>query len=177
MRINIAELKQISGGSTDFSFTEALPEITFQASRIGFDTPVQVAGTVTNVGYGFLVQGGISAAIRLECSRCLEPFALPLSTGFSALFHPPGSSGAEENPTGDDDLEVYPLAGDTIDLTAVVEESIILALPMKPVCRDDCQGLCPQCGQNRNLGSCRCQPEPASPQSERWQQMVQKPRE
>ena len=114
----------------------------------------------------FHLSGSISAAVELACVRCLEPFRLDLREILDLLFLPPSAnagSGDEEHKLKDEDLSVSFYREDKIDLSQLIREQLYLALPMKPVCRADCAGLCPVCGVNRNLTRCDCAGETVDP--------------
>lgn len=108
------------------------------------------------------LEGRVSARLSVPCSRCLEPFDVPVDSPFDLRYVPQvtlAASGAkdhDDNEIGEDDLSTAPYDGESIDLGQVLEEQFYLALPMKPLCRDDCRGLCPACGTNLNLQSCSC---------------------
>lgn len=114
----------------------------------------------------FHLRGSMAAAVELECVRCLEPFRLDLEEALDLLFLPPSAnvgSSDEEHELKDDDLSVSFYHDDQIDLSLLIREQLYLALPMKPVCRADCAGLCPTCGVNRNLTQCECARESIDP--------------
>lgn len=127
----------------------------------------------------FRLQGRMSCRIELSCVRCLEPFSMDLAEDLDLLYLPQasnvGSAGEEGEEEALDDLsgrglEPEELAASfyrekRIDLSQMIVEQIVLALPMKPLCKPECRGLCPQCGANRNLVSCDCAPEDTDP---RW---------
>ncbi len=101
--------------------------------------------------------GRVGTVLELECGRCLEPYTLPVDASFDLLFLPHRqNTGEGEVEIEDDDLNTAFYRDDTIDLGQLMREQFCLALPMKPLCRDDCRGLCPQCGTNLNLASCGC---------------------
>jgi uncharacterized protein len=102
--------------------------------------------------------GRLATRLELECGRCLDPFEVPIDTTFDSLFLPATEVGGDEE-VGSDDLGVSYYKNDVIDLGDVIREQLYLALPMKPLCRDDCRGLCPVCGANRNREACACQTE------------------
>jgi len=99
----------------------------------------------------------------LQCSRCLEPFGLPVDREFDLRYLPHGAAepevdADEETEVEDDDVAVTFYRDEVIDLNELLREQFYLALPMKPLHAEDCQGICPQCGTNRNLAPCDCSP-------------------
>jgi DUF177 domain-containing protein len=106
------------------------------------------------------VRGRLGAALELECSRCLERFPMPLDQDLDLFYlpHKPDDDREEEDEVelSDRDMVVAYYRGDRLDLGEVVREQCFLALPLKPLCRDDCRGRCPSCGRNRNAESCAC---------------------
>ena len=115
----------------------------------------------------FHLRGSMEAVVELECVRCLEPLRLKLQEPLDLLFLPSaanvGPSDVEERELKDEDLAVSFYQEDRIDLSLLIREQIYLALPMKPICRVDCSGLCPECGANLNLSPCRCVREVVDP--------------
>jgi len=112
----------------------------------------------------FRLVGSVATLLELACSRCLEPFTLPVDQAFDLRYLPvttgmPAATDDEDDAeVADDDVAMTFYRDDHIDLGEVLSEQFYLALPMKPLCRPDCQGLCPQCGTNRNLTPCDCNP-------------------
>jgi uncharacterized protein len=106
---------------------------------------------------GIAVEGTVSAPWVGICRRCAEPVSGELHIGVHERFADvPLASASDE--------ELYPISDDDIDLGPMVRDAIVLELPMAPLCRDDCAGLCPQCGANRNEGDCGC----VAPRDPRW---------
>jgi uncharacterized protein len=102
--------------------------------------------------------GRVGATLELPCSRCLEPFAWPVDATFDLCYLPESANTGEgEMEIQDDDLATAFYADDQIDLGQLLREQFMLSLPMKPLCQDDCRGLCPSCGINRTRGTCECQ--------------------
>jgi uncharacterized protein len=105
----------------------------------------------------YRVAGRLTGELELTCSRCLEPFRSPVATEFDLRYVPRvENAGDGEREVEEDDLSTAFYDGDEIDLSQLITEQFQLALPMKPLCRDDCKGLCPQCGTNLNTGTCGC---------------------
>jgi uncharacterized protein len=107
----------------------------------------------------YRVAGHLTGEIELACSRCLEPFTLPVASDFDLRYVPRTENvGEGEREVEEDDLATAFYDNDQIDLTHLILEQFQLALPMKALCSDTCKGLCPQCGTNLNTGSCDCHP-------------------
>jgi uncharacterized protein len=109
-----------------------------------------------------LAEGDARTEARAQCSRCLEDVPLILSGHFEALYVPKNGPYAErmhrpDFEWGDQRVNFY--SEFTLDLTDEIRQCILLELPMKPLCRRDCAGLCPQCGKNLNEGPCTCLPD------------------
>ena len=104
-----------------------------------------------------IVTGRIGARVPQTCGRCLEAFPIDVSATVDTRFVPRPQRRGEELELGSDDLEVDFYTNDQLNLATLVETETTLALPMKPLCREDCRGLCPVCGGNRNAVDCRCE--------------------
>ncbi len=111
--------------------------------------------TITNTGATVLAMGGVEAELVGLCDRCLEEARLHLTGEVDALF----ADDPEEFSEGDDEqeIEVLPIVEDVIDLTLPVRSAIAVEIPFKVLCKPDCKGLCPHCGQNLNEGTCDCE--------------------
>jgi len=106
----------------------------------------------------FRLVGRVTTALELGCSRCLEPFRLPVNSAFDLRYLPQATNrGGEEDEVGEDALDVAFYEGEAIDLGQMLREQFYLVLPMKPLCRLDCRGICPVCGANRNTVECGCE--------------------
>jgi uncharacterized protein len=104
-----------------------------------------------------LVRGQLRARVPQTCGRCLEPFPFDLVAGVDTRFAPGPRAGDDEVELTADDLEVDFYADDLLDLTRLIQTETELGLPMKPLCRADCRGLCSVCGGNRNVKPCACE--------------------
>jgi uncharacterized protein len=115
----------------------------------------------------FCLRGRMSTAVETECVRCLEPFVMKVEQQLDLLYLPQsenvGSGEDEERELSDQDMAVGFYRDDEIDLSQMIWEQVYLALPMKPLCKQDCRGLCQECGTNLNLTSCSCDREKADP--------------
>jgi uncharacterized protein len=112
------------------------------------------------------VQGRLSTRLELNCARCLEPVTQDVKREFDLLYRPQGAdAGRDEMSVTDAEAEISYYEGEGIQLEDVVREQVLLAAPLKAICRDDCKGLCPYCGTNLNQEQCSC---PASPGEPGW---------
>jgi uncharacterized protein len=158
LRVDLRELAQGRAVDTLGELKQDDPAV--EGTEITLKQPVVVAGRLQSIGEGrFYWQGTARTVVAGECRRCLTPVATPLQLEIGALF--------TQDPEALDDPDSYPVGPDAteIDVTAAVREELVLAAPRYVVCRDNCKGLCPQCGKDLNAGPCGC-----SPVSEaRWQ--------
>jgi uncharacterized protein len=119
--------------------------------------------------------GTMKGWLEVACSRCVGPVKLALDEPVRVTFmlrkdlvaldddaaaEPAGSGDDDGAEVGAEDIDVFPYDGEKIDLEPVVREQFVLAVPYAPLCKDDCAGLCPQCGVDRNLEACSCEAPP-----------------
>ncbi|GAC1312022.1 MAG: YceD family protein [Acidimicrobiales bacterium] len=123
-------------------------------SHVPEGSPVTLDVTLEAVEGGIVVAGAVSAPFVGECRRCLGPVTGTLVAPVEEIFVKDPEEG-----------ETYPILGDHIDLEPLAREAIVLALPLAPLCRDDCAGLCPTCGADRNTDPCGCETLPID---DRW---------
>ena len=121
-------------------------------------SPVALAFDIDKDKQQFRLRGTVTTTLELPCSRCLEPFEWPVDAAFDLRYQPHTmNTGAGEEEIEDDDLSTAFYRNDEIDLGQLMREQFYLTLPMKPLCSDACQGLCPVCGTNLNRGTCNCE--------------------
>ena len=119
--------------------------------------PVALAFDIDKDKQQFRLAGSVKTMLELPCSRCLEPFRSPVDAAFDLRYQPHAlNTGDGEREIEEDDLSTAFYENDEIDLGQLMREQFYLSLPMKPLCRDDCEGLCPACGTNLNRGTCDC---------------------
>jgi uncharacterized protein len=122
--------------------------------------PVALAFDISKDNQQFRLVGTVRTTLEMPCSRCLEPFIMPVDQAFDLRYQPHAkNTGEGEREIEEDDLTTAFYENDEIDLGQLMREQFYLALPMKPLCRDDCQGLCAVCGTNLNNGACNCKRE------------------
>jgi len=114
--------------------------------------------------------GSLSTTVETDCDRCLEPTRFPVAVDFDLYYRPVKSIAREEEiELKPSELEIGFYYGNGLQLEDALKEQVLLALPIKNICRPDCAGLCPQCGQNRNVAKCACQPVTLDA---RWEQLA-----
>ncbi|RJX20959.1 MAG: DUF177 domain-containing protein [Ammonifex sp.] len=118
-------------------------------------SPVELDLSVTNAGDFLWAVGEVSATIGLSCSRCIGEYAEKIAGRFEEKYRLHGGA--------DEEGKEIPYAADEIDFTGHVTESLVLSLPMKPLCRESCLGLCQYCGKDLNSGGCSCQVDKGDP--------------
>jgi len=118
---------------------------------------VNGAVRLEKLGRDILVRGRIRGQLQLTCSRCLENYEAPVEGDFDLLLAPgPQSLTGEGEELSAADLDVDFYTGEVLDLEPIIREQIILLMPLKPLCTEDCQGICPRCGAVLNLEACTC---------------------
>ncbi|HEV2863166.1 MAG TPA: DUF177 domain-containing protein [Pyrinomonadaceae bacterium] len=140
-------------------------ELGEEVARVAGQTAVE--GRASRKGEEVRVRGRIKTEVELACDRCLAPRATPLEVEFDTSFIPQAAASAET-----DNVELLPehlvlatYEGDAVDLDELVREQIVLALPSRNLCREDCKGLCPRCGADLNAETCSCETKEVDP---RW---------
>lgn len=169
MRIRIDTIPE-EGISLEF---EEAPEVfpsleeMVQAGECEFLSPIKTrlrAGRLHNM---IRVQGEVESTVRLSCSRCLEEFEYPLSVKFTLTYtqelseraFEPGEDGIELSAA---DMGLILFQGEEIDPQEGIQEQVVMAFPIRPLCKESCKGLCPQCGADLNTRDCICRPAPLS---------------
>src|SRR6266566_3318319 len=126
--------------------------------------PLEVRATAEMVDSQIRISGDLHTRVEMACARCLEPVVEEVSRDFDLYYRPMQSISREEQVRLKlDDTEIAFFQGEGLFLTDVLAEQVLLAIPMKVICRSDCRGLCPHCGMNLNEGECRCRTQALDP--------------
>ena len=153
------DLRDLAAGPVETTGSIGPADPLFEGLGVGLTAPVVVAGRLQATGEGrFYWHGRISTTVREQCRRCLTDVSLPVTADIGVLFT---QDGADDDP----DAYVVPADADEVDITPAVREELILAVPQYALCREDCRGLCPNCGKDRNAGPCGCATPSVDP---RW---------
>jgi uncharacterized protein len=144
-RIPVADLLRRSGSSRALQLEAPIAGLAGPGAEISADQPIVLDLSLERVSEGIVVRGTVRAHWNASCSRCLAPVGGEIAVHVDELF------------------ELHPLAGETyaleidiIDLEPMIRDALLLEVPAKPLCRDDCAGLCPSCGIDRNSAACEC---------------------
>jgi len=148
---------------------------------------VRFDGVLQKKDQRFRLKGRVQATLELTCGRCAEPFQLPIDSEVDLTYVPdPLSSqtpahhgahakGTDEIELNDEDLTTAYYRDHMLDFAEMLREQFYLALPMRPLCREDCKGLCPHCGMNLNTGTCTCEVRWQDPRLAGLQSLLKSP--
>jgi uncharacterized protein len=162
LKVNVSKIPE---GGMNFQFEKdrtwfrgLLPEQERSALEF-FPDRIEVSCTVRRMKETVFIGGTAATTIEARCCRCLEMTHLPVSASFKYTYSPPPANPQEEWELNAEDLDFAYYEDDMIDLDDLIFEQIMLQMPIKPLCRETCSGLCPHCGINMNVTSCSCQAE------------------
>ena len=143
-----------------------LPGLTVLGITVPPDAEVAVDVTLEAMdGRSIVAIGTVSARWAGECARCLRPIGGEVSSAVRELFEDPTRIPEEGEGAAAADEDIYPLHGEQVDLEPLARDAVLLALPPAPLCAEDCAGLCPVCGADRNEAECGCD---TTVRDERW---------
>ena len=159
MEVNVAQLLKGDIGSVRDCDVDGTIDITGS----GNGSPVKGNISLTRTDRSILVKGVVDSEVELTCSRCLNQFSCPLTLNIEEEYFPTtdvNSGSALPSPGEPDPFTID--ERHVLDLTEALRQRALLNIPMKPLCREDCAGLCPSCGRNLNSGPCKCPPREAA---------------
>jgi len=151
------ELENLEGSKGDFAHVYQLEDLNPVDERVNLIAPAAVNGKVRLSGNEVFVNGHIDTRAQVECDRCLKPVELPVNVDFTLEYI--SGSEYEASQTAaltEEEMSVSVFDGGAIDVDEIVKEQILLAVPTRMLCREDCKGICPDCGIDRNTGECDC---------------------
>ena len=152
--VNVAELLRRAGSIREIDRQIDVAEFVFDDARIVEGSKVDVELTLEALTDGIVVHGKLQADWKFECRRCLCPLTGHTEVEVQELYQAVIS-----------DPDAYPITGEQLDLLEMARENVLLAVPLAPLCRADCPGLCPQCGADLQSASCSCSRQV---RDERW---------
>jgi uncharacterized protein len=143
LSVEISELLTKPGSSRRLEFSEEVPGLGLDVGRVRPLMHFELR--LDSLVEGVLVAGTVGGAYAFECIRCLRPFEEPFEVGLGEVLAYEGQPGAEEE---------YQITDDHAHLEPVIRDAVMLAMPLNPLCRPDCKGLCPVCGADLNVTDC-----------------------
>jgi uncharacterized protein len=166
MRIELDKLEEYGG---KFAHVYDVSELPLDDEEVRLVEPGEVSGRVRRDGKEVVLRGKLHAKLEVVCGRCLKPVELPISTEFTERFVRAVSWAAEDqHELRAEDLDIAVFDGEAIELDDLVREELLLAVPVNVLCHEDCKGLCPICGIDRNLNGCQCENDEVD---SRWQKL------
>lgn len=133
---------------------------------VKLSSPVVSRLSINKVGSEIIISGRLRAAMDLQCSRCLKDFKRDLDIPVNVVYHPVEDVEAERHALRDDEMDMGFYKGDELDLQELIKEQVLLNGEMKPLCSDQCKGICPKCGTDLNTGQCNCGTKEIDPRLE-----------
>ncbi|MHB1955658.1 MAG: YceD family protein [Sulfobacillus sp.] len=152
MEIRVSDVKKWAGREETQHIEDEWPAQIQERVEFPVLGPLSIDVKVRNTGQSLVVECQGTAVLSAVCSRCLEPFMLEVPYQLVEEFR-------EETGADDPELDYYRFNGDKIVLDELIADCLGVSIPIAPVCRSDCLGLCPQCGANLNLAPCDCRPQ------------------
>lgn len=160
------QIEDIPPGGLAVSFGEEPSSFELEAGESQWLSPVRGDCRLQRFGREVICRGELQATLLVECSRCLRKLLLPVSVDLSATFQPEVPSVTEEELELEaEDFDTYSYEAGGIDLREAIRDHLGSAVPIQPLCRPDCAGLCPRCGKDLNEGPCHC---PSEAGDSRW---------
>ena len=162
MKIPVDEIREVPQTVAYVEPAEALNrELARGAAEYQVLDGIAVEVTHHRAGLDVFIEGMVHGECRGICARCLEQFHFPLDSALTLVLVPKSTMNAPGGVVREEEIGLASYDGDEIDLTPLIEEQALLALPTRPLCSEGCRGLCPRCGTNLNAGRCDC-PAPAA---------------
>ena len=151
------ELDKLEEKGSSFAHRYEPEELVLDEEHARLTEPPDVTGGVTRSGEQVRLRGKIRARAEVDCDRCLKTVAFPLETEFDVSYIPAEQYGSEDAAElQEEDLGLSVFDGETIDVDELVREQVLLAMPARALCNEECKGLCPTCGADRNTETCDC---------------------
>ena len=155
LTVPVAEILGRPGEYRDISISKPIEGLEVSLAHVG-EHPLAAELRLESVVEGILVTGNVEALADMECARCLTKLTSSVAVDVCELYTAPGHEAEED---------AYRVSNMEIDLEPMLRDSVTLALPLNPICREDCAGLCARCGKDLNEGPCNCTEDTTDP---RW---------
>jgi uncharacterized protein len=161
------QLEKLDLAETTFEHTYQPEELTLDGEDMRLVQPLSVSGRAKREGERVKVTGSLSGHVEVDCGRCLKPVPLPLDATFDLQYAPVAElTASRSDEVADEELDLAFFEDQVIDIDELVREQVLLALPVRTLCNDNCKGLCSKCGADKNLvADCGCDSTSVDP---RW---------
>jgi len=145
--------------------------------EVSLMSPVTAGLELNRAGKEIIISGRMKAEMKLQCSRCLATFTRNLEIPLEVVYHPLAELGPERHELKDDELDMGFYRGEELDLEELLTEQLLLNVQMKPLCSEECRGLCPKCGTDLNVEKCNCEQKEVDPRLEVLRNFLEKRKE
>lgn len=167
MNINIAEVVEDQKKMLELNIEEKIDKISYLGDEVVFIKPVTFDGNIIKQNGEILLKGIVQGIAKFFCYRCLKEFEQKISSNiFEKLIN-----AKDSDPALEDDF--YAIDNNMINITEIIEDALILSLPMKIICNEGCKGLCPICGTDLNLNTCTCNDNKIDPRLAKLKDLLQ----
>lgn len=131
-------------------------EETFVSEEVSLASPARAHLGLAKAYSEIIITGSINAEVELECSRCLKKYKRFMNEPVHVVYHPLAEIGTDRHELKDDEMDMGFYQGEELDLQELIREQVLLNIQMKPLCDENCKGICPQCGTDLNINTCDC---------------------
>jgi DUF177 domain-containing protein len=160
MIYNVAQLLKAPVGTTLRVDIDPSDTLTLNDDRVNLAGDAEGSVKLTRTNQGILADGTVTAPVRMQCDRCLDEYTTTITFPLREQFYPTVDVNTGVPLPHDAEEIAFPIDHNhLLDLREAVRQNLLVSLPMQSLCREDCAGLCPQCGKNLNEGACNCVPE------------------
>jgi uncharacterized protein len=146
----------------------------FGAEELSLVSPVKAHLELTKAHSEIIIAGTVNAELELECSRCLKKYRRTMHEPVHVVYHPLEELGIDRHELTDDEMDMGFYQGEELDLRELVREQVMLNIQMKPLCDENCKGICSQCGTDLNTDTCSCKTEKIDSRLEVLKKLLEK---
>jgi uncharacterized protein len=150
MLINVTKVKSTNQTVERVDISEVVNAAAYDYAELCLTKPLHFVGVIENAAPFLELRGEVSTSLELVCSRCLQRFGMDLQLEIAEVYTNKADSLSEDD-------EIYFFEGDEIDIAPALLKAVFMELPMHPLCKPSCKGICPQCGADLNVSPCTCE--------------------
>ncbi len=155
LKVSVAELRAALAKTKELALDLQPEELELDNSELAVQGSIRCDGRIVNVGGQLLLEAKLRAKVKRTCARCLRDFVVESSCRVQEHYYPAAAA-----PRGE---SVLTYDSDVLDLTGPLREALLLAEPLRALCKEDCKGLCPKCGADLNVTACDCSRQSTDP--------------